>query len=89
MLGGILQDVSDFEGIAGNREHTVLVESRRDPLPKLLHFDANICYNKPSACCFTLCSLCHIEVHFAAYSAMSIAQIPVPVPRSNIRGPRS
>jgi hypothetical protein len=57
MLGGILQDVSDFEGIAGNREHTVLVESGRDPLPKLLHFDANICYSKPSACCFTLCSL--------------------------------
>jgi hypothetical protein len=28
MLGGILQDVSDFEGIAGNREHTVLVESQ-------------------------------------------------------------
>jgi hypothetical protein len=45
MLGGILQDVSDFEGIAGNREHTVLVESGRDPLPKLLHFDANICYS--------------------------------------------
>ena len=89
MLGGILQDVSDFEGIAGNGEHTVLVESGRDPLPKLLHFDANICYSNPSACCFTLCSLCHNDVHCAAYSAMSIAQIPVPVPRSNIRGPRS